>query len=90
LLLLLLFASTSSFLVVDDDNKKQEEVVLTARLQDVVEDEVRCPEAPAGAFNISFFFLNACERKERNEEEFNSHTDISKVYLSPYREKLLF
>jgi len=55
LLLLLLFASTSSFLVVDDDNKKQEEVVLTARLQDVVEDEVRCPEVPAGAFNISFF-----------------------------------
>jgi len=89
-LLLLLFA-TSSFPNADDDNKKQEEeVVLITRLLDVVEDEVCCPEAPAGAFNISFFFLNACERKERNEEEFNSHTDISKVYLSPYREKLLF
>ena len=81
---MLLFTSATSFLIVDDDKKKQEEeeVVLATRLLDVVEDEVRCPEAPAGAFNISFFFLNARERKERNEEEFNSHTDISKVYLS--------
>ena len=65
---MLLFASTSSFLndFVDDDvddddedekkqDKEEYEVVLAARLLEVVEDEVRCPEAPARAFNISFF-----------------------------------
>ena len=43
----------------DKDKKKQEEdeVVLVMRLLDVVGDEVRCPEAPAGAFN-NFFFLH--------------------------------
>ena len=66
--MLLLFASTSSFPNVDDDKKKQEEeeVVLLTRLLDVVEDEVRCPEPPAGTFNISFFLKRA--RKKRMEE----------------------
>jgi len=76
-LLLLLFASPSSFHTAHDDDKKQEEeVVLVKRLPDVVEDEVRCPEPPAGAFNISFFLKRA---KEKNGGVYHiqQSTDIS-------------